>query len=260
MFYLWQIQEAKAIQCSNLLNQTNLLFQTGDKMRIDSDIVRGFFKESVDSVVEHVKKLLMEPAVSGCSAIVMVGGFSESPLLQETVREKFSKLRVIVPREAGLAVLKGAVIFGHRPATIAQRISKFTYGVACTTPFNSLIHPASRKIINDEGNEEVDESFSIHVKAGEELKTDSVQSTQSYGVSTAIQDGMTIRFFATTKTNPVFVDEPGCNQIGVMQVVVPGYGKDRKTFVSLKFGATEIEASAKIHTGEVTTAKIDFLG
>lgn len=230
-------------------------------MRIDAEIVKEFFKESIDSVLEHLGDLLRQPTASGCSAIVMVGGFSESPMLQDAVKRKFPSARVIVPHEAGLAVLKGAVIYGHRPTFIAERVSKFTYGVACTTPFQLGVHPSSRMKLNEDGEEKVDDAFSVHVKAGESLMAEKVQSEHSYGVASADQDGMTIQFFATTKPDPLFVDEPGCNRIGVMQVNVPGYGKDRSALVGLKFGSTEIEATAKVeHTGEETTAKIDFLG
>jgi len=234
---------------------------SGDKMRIQASVVKQFFKAPIDSIVDHLGKLLKEPEATNCSAIVMVGGFSESPMLQDAVKKKFTKTRVIIPHEAGLAVLKGAVIYGHRPSIISQRISKFTYGVACVSNFIEGKHPANRKILNEEGQERVDDSFSIHVKAGQKLDANTAQTEQEYGVATADQDGMTIVFYATTKPDPVFVDEPGCNKIGLMQVDCPGYGKERKAVVSLKFGSTEIEASAKIkHTGKVTRAQIDFLG
>lgn len=50
----------------------------------------------------------------------MVGGFSESPFMQAAFLNAFSDKRVIVPEEAGLAVLKGAVMFGHEPCAILE--------------------------------------------------------------------------------------------------------------------------------------------
>jgi len=42
--------------------------------------------------------------------IFLVGGLSESPLLQQATREKFgSRAQVLVPQEASLAVLKGTL-------------------------------------------------------------------------------------------------------------------------------------------------------
>jgi activator of 2-hydroxyglutaryl-CoA dehydratase len=46
----------------------------------------------------------------------MVGGFSECELVQDAIRDKIrSSITLIIPEEAGLAVLKGAVLFGHQP-------------------------------------------------------------------------------------------------------------------------------------------------
>lgn len=40
--------------------------------------------------------------------IFMVGGFSESPLLQEEMRAEFGHLvKIVVPQQSSLAVLKG---------------------------------------------------------------------------------------------------------------------------------------------------------
>ncbi|XP_053400594.1 heat shock 70 kDa protein 12A-like [Mercenaria mercenaria] len=89
--------------------------------RVDPGIVKGFFEKSIGNIVKHVKGLLKESINSDVEAIVMVGGFSESPLLQENFRDNFPNLKIIVPEENGLAVLKGAVVFGHNPATISQR-------------------------------------------------------------------------------------------------------------------------------------------
>lgn len=33
--------------------------------------------------------------------------------MQEAIRKAFPECRVVVPHEAGLAILKGAVLFGH---------------------------------------------------------------------------------------------------------------------------------------------------
>jgi len=42
----------------------------------------------------------------------MVGGLSESPIVQQAMRDSFGSLaRIIVPQEANLAVLKGLKYF-----------------------------------------------------------------------------------------------------------------------------------------------------
>lgn len=52
----------------------------------------------------------------------MVGGFSESPITLDVVKNAFPTKRVIVPEEAGLAVLKGAVLFGHQSNSVLEFI------------------------------------------------------------------------------------------------------------------------------------------
>ena len=59
-------------------------------------------------------------------------------MLQEAVREAFSELKVIVPQDAGLAVLKGAVLYGHEPKTISARVCKYTYGIKTKRKFNKI--------------------------------------------------------------------------------------------------------------------------
>jgi hypothetical protein len=49
--------------------------------------------------------------------------------LDKRLEEAFPSQRVIVPEDSGLSVLKGAVLFGHKPDFISSRISRFTYGV-----------------------------------------------------------------------------------------------------------------------------------
>ena len=79
----------------------------------------------------------------------MVGGFSESPMLQHAVKKEFGNLRVIVPREASSSILRGAVAFGHNPKSITQRVLTKTYGFDCLKEFQSDKHPKHLKIIDD---------------------------------------------------------------------------------------------------------------
>lgn len=249
----------EAIPQTNYAGQITLL---GDKMRVEPVVMQRFFQEPVDSVIDHVGNLLREPAVSGCAAIVMVGGFSESPMLQETVKKKFPNIKVIVPDEAGLAVLKGAVIFGHKPTEIASRISKFTYGIKCTQSYREGHHPANRKYKNADNEYKVDDVFNIYVKAGQSVDINDVFK-DSFKVARADQDGMTVQFYYTSEPNPGFVDENGCRELGTMQVDVPGYGKDRSAVISMKFGKTEIEATAVVDHNQTkleTRTKLNFLG
>jgi hypothetical protein len=47
--------------------------------------------------------------------------------------------------EAGLSVLKGAVLFGHKPDYIASRVMRFSYGTDVTRLFDPKCHEQHRK-------------------------------------------------------------------------------------------------------------------
>lgn len=82
-----------------------------------------------------MQELLRHSSVKDVSSIIRVGGFAESPMLQAAITNAFKdkkKKDFIVPRDAGLAVLKGAVLFGHQPKTISARVCKYTYGIGTT--------------------------------------------------------------------------------------------------------------------------------
>lgn len=237
------------------------LHWAGNRLRLDMELVKGFFKDAVNSILKHLRELFTHPAVGTCSAILMVGGFSESKILQYEVRRNFSNIRVIVPEEAGLAVLKGAVIFGHSPTVIASRLSKYSYGVKCQSKFEEGFHPESHKVLDkSDGSIRCRDAFSLLVKAGQEIGVDEEKS-EIYTVSSPFQTRVGVHFYASMKLNPKLVDEAECRHIGEITVSVPGTGGDRDVKVLMKFGKTEIEASALvISTGDKASVKLNFLG
>ena len=238
------------------------LTHTGDKMRIEASVVQAFFAEAVESILDHVERLLTDSKLKGCSAILMVGGFSDSPMLQEQLRQEHKKFRIIVPEEAGLAVLKGAVIFGHNPTTIASRVCKFTYGIKTTQKFEEGKHPGrKRKLIG--GVERCDDLFSIHVKLGQTVNVGEAQVKQIYTPVDADQTEMAFEMFASTRSNPGFVDEDGCFRLGKFTIDIPDTtgGLDRKIEARMIFGGTEIEVeTVDKTTGKVSKGTADFLG
>ncbi|XP_052231521.1 heat shock 70 kDa protein 12A-like isoform X2 [Dreissena polymorpha] len=92
----------------------------GQKLLLDASIVHSFFKQSIDSIHILLAAALRQSATLGVDTIIMVGGYAESPILQEAIKTKFPGMKVIVSSEAGCAVLKGAVIFGHRPIEVSS--------------------------------------------------------------------------------------------------------------------------------------------
>ena len=86
-----------------------------DKLRIKGSFFKSLFDDTIQEILNHINDILKEPEAKDVSRLLIVGGFSESPLIQDAIKKAFPQLRVIVPEDAGLVVLKGAVIYGHQP-------------------------------------------------------------------------------------------------------------------------------------------------
>nr|XP_022294724.1 heat shock 70 kDa protein 12A-like [Crassostrea virginica] len=95
-----------------------------DKLQVTTGLFKKFFSVACTRIVDKLHDLLEKPEVKGTDTILMVGGFSESPILQERIKRDFQDYRIVIPNEPGLAVLMGAVLFGHDPSIISERISK----------------------------------------------------------------------------------------------------------------------------------------
>ena len=171
-------------------------------------------------------------------------------------------MKVIIPKEAASAVLCGAVCFGHKPAVIAERVLKFTYGVRCKMPFKDGIDPTSKLVMTDIGPR-CDFVFDKHVTRGQSVIVGEAQSERKYTPSFHDKNSMHIRFYASELTDPNYVDDPGCECIGNLDLDishVPG-GLKRRVYLRLTFSDTEIQATARIEeTGEEITTRLDFLG
>ena len=97
----------------------------GDKLRITPTLFEHFFSAVCTGIIDHVNDRLDKPKVEGINTILMVGEFSNSPILQGRIKREFQDYRVVIPNEPGLAVLRGVVLFGHDPSIISERIVKY---------------------------------------------------------------------------------------------------------------------------------------
>jgi len=234
---------------------------TGDKLRIDPSVFRHMFDSPIENIVEHVSGLLRDPSTRGTTSILMVGGFSESVMLQTAIKNTFPQMTVIVPEGAGLVVLKGAVIFGHDPNGIAKRICRHTYGIEINSPFDAT-HDTSKRFVSD-GRAFCKEVFDKHVEIGQSLNYGEVQSERTYAPLADTDDTLDFVLYASDQRAPRYVTEKGCQRIGKLTVKVGDKSvplHQRTLCVSLTFSGTEIVVRAnEQRTGKVTDCKLNFL-
>jgi hypothetical protein len=230
------------------------------KLRLHPDLARSLFTKTIDSIVHHVQTLLQDPVVETISTILMVGGLSEAPLVKDAIRTRVPQKTVICPGEAGLAVLKGAVIYGHRPGVIRARVARHTYGIGVSVQFDESIHPADKKYTRV-GQERCSDIFKEFVQQGQTIHVDNPDVTLRLGPTTQAELA-TFHLFASTSASPHYVTDPGCSLLGKMVLdVTDTVGRKRKLTVKMSFGDTEIHASAvEDDTGKSVDTVVDFLG
>lgn len=94
---------------------------SGDKLNIDHSLFASFFESSMKDIISHIEDIFDADICQDLVGDVMVGRFSESMIVNSAVKKAFPGKKFIIPMEAGLAVAKGAVIYGHDPDIIFSR-------------------------------------------------------------------------------------------------------------------------------------------
>ncbi|XP_052286102.1 heat shock 70 kDa protein 12B-like isoform X2 [Dreissena polymorpha] len=84
------------------------------KHRIETTKIKAWFESEISSFIAHIKTVLNNnPSLKEVTNMVLVDQFAESMNVQTMLREEFPELKVIIPPDSKLAVLKGAVLYGH---------------------------------------------------------------------------------------------------------------------------------------------------
>ena len=169
------------------LNMSGVRFKSG-KLILDHDRSTQLFTPLFREISSHLLGLLSNPELQSVHSILMVGGFSECRLLQEEIRVLFGEkssygLRILVPANAQLSVLQGAVAFGHDPCEVSARIARMTYGLKVSEKFDPLVHDKMQKVTKSDGTEMCSNVFRPIAVFGDEITFGEVKSTKTVFLS-----------------------------------------------------------------------------
>lgn len=229
-----------------------------DKMRFDKNLIVGMLMKSSQKIIQLIKDTLTEVKNCEVSVILLVGGFSECKLIQQNTKQSFPNIRVIVPEDAELAIVKGAVLFGHKPEYIVSRVVRYTYGIKTKRDFDPRIHKPSQRIIV-KGKPKCAVIFKIFVTIGTNVQLGS-QITKELSV-TELQSKVNFRVYQSTSECPEYVDEEDCVHLGKLTVNITNPSEEKRYFrVNLIFGLTELKVSANdIKTGQEYETTLDLI-
>ncbi|XP_052076283.1 heat shock 70 kDa protein 12A-like isoform X2 [Mytilus californianus] len=232
----------------------------GQKIHIKPNTFRNLFKETIDELLNHLHELFADPLLSNLKNVVMVGGFSECELVQMAVRNKFGENRkIIIPDESGLAVLKGAVLFGRQKKKITKRILKKTYGIQSWPEWDPDIHPETKKIRMG-GTDRCKDVFFKFASIRDKVE-EGHTSSQIFQALNPNEKTLECAIYTSTDPNPRYVTDPTCQRLGNLIVDLPKLkeGETLEIEETLVFGGTELLFRAKnLKTGRVFETQLDF--
>ena len=81
--------------------------QKRDRLNITNQIFTDTFSNSIRAIVRHLTTLLQTPLLADVKMLLMVGGYSDSKVLQHAVKEAFPRHEVIAPADGSLSIVKG---------------------------------------------------------------------------------------------------------------------------------------------------------
>ncbi|XP_028279324.1 heat shock 70 kDa protein 12A isoform X5 [Parambassis ranga] len=231
-------------------------------LRMNPDAMNALFKPTIDHIIQHLTELFEKPEVSDIKFLFLVGGFAESPLLQQAVQNMLQgRSRIIIPHDVGLTILKGAVLFGLDPSVIKVRRSPLTYGVGVLNRFVEGKHPPEKLLVKD-GTRWCTDVFDTFISADQSVALGEMVK-RSYTPAKPSQQVIVIHVYCSEKESVGFISEPGVRKCGTLRLDVSGTESTaprREIQTLMQFGDTEIRAMAvDVSTGRTVKASIDFL-
>ncbi|KAK3099358.1 hypothetical protein FSP39_003254 [Pinctada imbricata] len=235
----------------------------GDRLIISADMFEGFFNESVNNIVAYVRRILDSSKVDGVGSMLVVGEYSESPLIIRALKTNFSNLKVVVPTNSSLAVLSGAVIYGFEPDIVASRVASYTYGIAKQRIWKKGDPELKKSVCTTKrGLHWCDDVFDKHVEIGQIVKIGEFQPAKDYYPIRDDQKSAVLEFYASTEKDPKFVDDPNTELVGFFSfdLTERQEGDDGKVLVRIGVGGTELEVEVKeASTGRIFKTFCNFL-
>lgn len=230
-----------------------------DRITFKSEVIEKLFAAAIQSIVEHVKAIIKSTKVQRIDKILMVGGFSESNVVRKAVKEAFPTIAVVAPADPGLAVVKGAVLFGHAPNAISTRVSRYTYGVAVQGDFISGVHPEEDKVMF--GKKMLCKNLFSKLTTVDDNIDVTTKVVREYDVMDKAAD-LGIEVYASEDEHPIHVKQPGTIKVGQLKIKAPlgGWRNNSKVKIEMGFGDTEFVVTATETQSQLQhEAKFDFL-
>ncbi|XP_029110319.1 heat shock 70 kDa protein 12B isoform X1 [Scleropages formosus] len=234
-------------------------------LRLTPEAMNELFQPTINNIVKHIEELMKKQEVQGVRFLFLVGGFAESPMLQQAVQGALGRsCRIIIPQDVGLTILKGAVLFGLDPTVVRVRRCPLTYGVGVLNRFVAGRHPRDKLLVK-EGREWCTDILDRFVAADQSVALGEVVR-RSYTPARPGQRKIIINIYCSATDDVVYITDPGVRKCGAITLDLPEAPvgtpatERREIRATMQFGDTEIKVTAvDVATNRSVRAAIDFL-
>ena len=214
-------------------------------LSLSLEVISRFFEPVVQKTVDVIKSLLKQLSDAHVNTMFLVGGFSQALPLRKAITQAFPDKKVLTPRDAELAIIKGAVMFAQTPDLLTTRVMAKTYGIDINEVFDASKHPENKKS-EICGVNYCEDIFDVLVEEDEQVKVGEKRSF-SFSPVHPEQTSASLRFFSTHNKKAQFVTDPGVVAENVaFQIISPDVSKGlhRNIELNVYFGGTEIKVAA----------------
>jgi molecular chaperone DnaK (HSP70) len=219
------------------------------------DNIKSLFDPVVDRIIKLIQ-VQLDNNRETCSAMFLVGGFSQSKYLQKRIKQKFQQRvkNISVPAHPIAAISRGAALYGlsmknSEPNSeitypskfvIDERMLKYTYGIRVSPKWKEG-DPIKRRRSNGRIRK-----FRCIARRGTAVKVDQEFTVMQLPASPN-QDSIEFHIYYTTEYDAQYCDEDGMEKLGSLSVSLPDVhlGTERPILFGLTFGRMEITATAR---------------
>ena len=234
-----------------------------EQLEVRAGLIKGLYSSSISEICKCLKEDLKAGPASKVGALYMVGTFSTSRFLLDTVKNEVASLvpreRVINPPESSLAIVKGAVMYGINPSIVQERVVAKSYGIRILEEFDSTKHPqAKAKFYN--GKKYCTGVYDEFVKNGQKIRNTGEVIKSTHVPVEPYQKSLCIAVYSAPATVS-YVDDKTCEHMASIVVQMPNLtgGTDRKVFVEIEFDGPEIHVVATDeNSGKSYDASLEF--
>lgn len=82
----------------------------GNRLHVDVSVLKELFDVVLDKIENYIRNVLQMTPAARVASLMLVGGLSESKMVQSGMKKRFPEMLVITPENPELAVMKGAIM------------------------------------------------------------------------------------------------------------------------------------------------------